>query len=68
MKEKLSATTVAIQGSGWGWLGYNKASGGLQITACPNQVGNTPHVRQHLSPKMEALQRVAQIPQTYIGL
>ena len=26
-----------IQGSGWGWLGYNKDSGKLQIAACPNQ-------------------------------
>ena len=57
MKEKLSASTVAvqvcfshlfeswcnakiylIQGSGWGWLGYNKAAGKLQIAACANQV------------------------------
>jgi len=37
MKEKLSASTVAVQGSGWGWLGYNKGSGKLQIAACPNQ-------------------------------
>lgn len=35
--EKLSAASVAIQGSGWGWLGYNKASGRLQILTCPNQ-------------------------------
>jgi Fe-Mn family superoxide dismutase len=41
MKEKLSASTVAVQGSGWGWLGYNKASGTLQIAACPNQVRKT---------------------------
>ena len=38
MKEKLSASTVAVQGSGWGWLGYNKASGKLQIATCANQV------------------------------
>eukprot|EP00090_Calanus_glacialis_P046294 TRINITY_DN901_c0_g1_i2.p1 TRINITY_DN901_c0_g1~~TRINITY_DN901_c0_g1_i2.p1 ORF type:complete len:225 (+),score=78.55 TRINITY_DN901_c0_g1_i2:39-713(+) len=37
MKEKLSASTVAVQGSGWGWLGYNKASGKLQIATCANQ-------------------------------
>merc|ERR1719391_1193523 len=24
MKKELSASTVAVQGSGWGWLGYNK--------------------------------------------
>ena len=37
MKEKLSASTVAVQGSGWGWLGYNKANGKLQIATCANQ-------------------------------
>jgi len=37
MKEKLSASTVAVQGSGWGWLGLNKVTGKLQIAACPNQ-------------------------------
>lgn len=24
MKDKLSASTVAVQGSGWGWLGWEK--------------------------------------------
>ena len=38
MKEKLSGSTVAVQGSGWGWLGYNKASGKLHIATCANQV------------------------------
>merc|ERR1712058_99302 len=37
MKTKLSASTVAVQGSGWGWLGYNKEAKKLQIAACPNQ-------------------------------
>merc|ERR1712107_456536 len=37
MKEKLSASTVAVQGSGWGWLGYNKVAGKLQIATCANQ-------------------------------
>lgn len=35
--EKLSAASVAIQGSGWGWLGLNKANGKLVIAACANQ-------------------------------
>ncbi|KAK8391203.1 hypothetical protein O3P69_017100 [Scylla paramamosain] len=30
MKNQLSAQTVAVQGSGWGWLGYNKQKGTLQ--------------------------------------
>lgn len=36
-KEKLSALTVGIQGSGWGWLGYNKGQKCLEITSCANQ-------------------------------
>jgi Fe-Mn family superoxide dismutase len=35
--EKFSSQTVAIQGSGWGWLGFNKASGRLVIATCNNQ-------------------------------
>ena len=30
-------TIILFQGSGWGWLGYNKTSGSLEIAACPNQ-------------------------------
>ncbi len=37
MKEKMSAATVAVQGSGWGWLGFDKDSGRLRIAACANQ-------------------------------
>ena len=37
MKTKLSALTVAVQGSGWGWLGYNPATSTLQLATCPNQ-------------------------------
>jgi Fe-Mn family superoxide dismutase len=35
--EKLSALTVAIQGSGWGWLGYDKGRGSLTVSTCANQ-------------------------------
>lgn len=35
--ETLSAKSVAIQGSGWGWLGYNKGNGHLEIATCDNQ-------------------------------
>lgn len=37
MKKRLSDSTVAIQGSGWGWLGYNKKDKKLQIAVCANQ-------------------------------
>ena len=47
LQEKFSAQTVAVQGSGWGWLGYDKASGSLKIATTANQdpcatVGLTP--------------------------
>ena len=35
--EEFSAKTVAIQGSGWGWLGFNKAKKQLEIATCANQ-------------------------------
>ncbi len=37
LKEKMTAKTVAVQGSGWGWLGYNKGEGRLEIATCQNQ-------------------------------
>ena len=37
MKDQMSATTIAIQGSGWGWLGYNTKSGSLEVATCANQ-------------------------------
>ena len=36
-KAKMSAATIAVQGSGWGWLGYNKEAQRLQIATCANQ-------------------------------
>jgi Fe-Mn family superoxide dismutase len=36
-KTVFSAATVAVQGSGWGWLGYDKASDSLKIATTPNQ-------------------------------
>ncbi len=35
--EKMSAMTVAIQGSGWGWLGLDKVKGKLVMATCSNQ-------------------------------
>ena len=37
MIEKFSAKTVAIQGSGWGWLGYHKPTSKLMLATCANQ-------------------------------
>jgi superoxide dismutase, Fe-Mn family len=36
-KTKFNEVTTAIQGSGWGWLGYNKNMKELQLTTCSNQ-------------------------------
>ena len=41
-----------FQGSGWGWLGYNKAAGKLQIAACANQVNC---LRFYLKPSLLSL-------------
>lgn len=35
--EQMNTKAAAIQGSGWGWLGYNKAKGRLEIATCDNQ-------------------------------
>jgi len=35
--EKFNTQTAAIQGSGWGWLGYNKAEDRITIQTCANQ-------------------------------
>merc|ERR1711976_210750 len=34
---KFNATTGAIQGSGWGWLGYDPTTGNLSIEQTLNQ-------------------------------
>jgi Fe-Mn family superoxide dismutase len=36
-QEKFNTATTAIQGSGWGWLGYNRALKCLEIATCANQ-------------------------------
>jgi Fe-Mn family superoxide dismutase len=37
MKTAVSNAAVAVQGSGWGWLAYDKRSKLLQAVSCPNQ-------------------------------
>ena len=34
---QFNATAAPIQGSGWGWLGYNKGKKRLEIATCSNQ-------------------------------
>ncbi|KJH42645.1 superoxide dismutase, Mn/Fe family [Dictyocaulus viviparus] len=37
LQTDLSSATVAVQGSGWGWLGYCPAAKRLKIATCANQ-------------------------------
>jgi Fe-Mn family superoxide dismutase len=37
LKDQLSASSIGVQGSGWGWLGYCSKSGSLKIATCGNQ-------------------------------
>lgn len=36
-KKELITSTVGVQGSGWGWLGYNAKTKALQVATCANQ-------------------------------
>ncbi|GAX82497.1 hypothetical protein CEUSTIGMA_g9924.t1 [Chlamydomonas eustigma] len=36
-KTTFSAASAGVQGSGWGWLGYNKGADRLEIVTLPNQ-------------------------------
>ena len=36
-KQRLSSASIAIQGSGWGWLGYSPVQKHLVIATCANQ-------------------------------
>ncbi|KAI0049200.1 manganese superoxide dismutase [Auriscalpium vulgare] len=43
-KQKFNAATAAIQGSGWGWLGYNSTTKKLEIVTTANQDPLLSHV------------------------
>lgn len=36
-KKQLAAASIGVQGSGWGWLGFNPQNKKLVIISCPNQ-------------------------------
>lgn len=50
-QKAIAAASLGVQGSGWGWLGYNKKTGAVQIATCANQdpleatTGNPPPPR-----------------------
>lgn len=37
MQDKVNAAAVAVQGSGWGWLAYDKVMNRLQVAVTMNQ-------------------------------
>jgi len=37
LQDQLSASSIGVQGSGWGWLGYCTKSDSLKIATCANQ-------------------------------
>lgn len=37
LKKALTDASVGVQGSGWGWLGYDKAAHSLRVVTCANQ-------------------------------
>ncbi|CAI2300581.1 unnamed protein product [Caenorhabditis sp. 36 PRJEB53466] len=37
LQKQLSASTIAVQGSGWGWLGYCPKGKSLKVAVCANQ-------------------------------
>ncbi|KAF8238970.1 manganese superoxide dismutase [Tricholoma matsutake] len=43
-KTQFNTTTAAIQGSGWGWLGYSPTTKRLEIVTTPNQDPLLTHV------------------------
>ncbi|KAI0301392.1 manganese superoxide dismutase [Russula brevipes] len=44
LKKEFNTTTAGIQGSGWGWLGYNTSTGKLEIVTTANQDPLLSHV------------------------
>lgn len=37
LKKEVNAKTAAVQGSGWGWLGFNKGTKKLEVVTTANQ-------------------------------
>ena len=40
LQDLMTTRCLGIQGSGWGWLAYNKNMDRLCLTTCANQVGH----------------------------
>ncbi|WRT70088.1 uncharacterized protein IL334_007082 [Kwoniella shivajii] len=44
LKKEVNTKTAAVQGSGWGWLGFNKSTKKLEVVTTPNQDPLLSHV------------------------
>ncbi|WWD19797.1 hypothetical protein CI109_104261 [Kwoniella shandongensis] len=44
LRQEVNTKTAAVQGSGWGWLGYNKATKKLEVVTTANQDPLLSHV------------------------
>ncbi|KAK8853370.1 hypothetical protein IAR55_004074 [Kwoniella newhampshirensis] len=44
LKKEMNTKTAGVQGSGWGWLGYNKATKKLEVVTTANQDPLLTHV------------------------
>ncbi|KAK1922207.1 manganese superoxide dismutase [Papiliotrema laurentii] len=44
LKKEVNAKTAAVQGSGWGWLGFNKGTKKLEVVTTANQDPLLTHV------------------------
>lgn len=56
--ETLSTKTIAIKGSGWGWLAYDKAANALKILELPNQETLVPDNLTPLLSKLFLMQQL----------
>ena len=61
LKKVMNTKTAAVQGSGWGWLGYNKATKALEVVTTANQ---DPLLSEQVVPRPMAprSQPVAHVP------
>ncbi len=60
----MSADSTAVQGSGWGWLGYNKEKDTVQIATTANQ---DPCITTGLIPLLGIDVRTAFCPNASLG-
>lgn len=70
MKNQLAAASVGVQGSGWGWLGYNKQSKKLQIATClnqdPLQATTGEYYHKHTTVGVQRSRKLVRMPESFL--